>query len=79
MLRPLEALYLVLGVGILVHGVADHGLTVTELGATLFLLGMIPASRADRAKMDSPAGFIRTAIIAYLSRGGPPSDGGPKA
>lgn len=68
MLRPLECLYLALGVGILVRGTVDHGLTVPELGAALFLLGLIPVTRADRAEMDSPAGFIRKALIAYLTR-----------
>lgn len=68
MLRPLECLYLALGVGILIHGSLDHGLTVPELGAALFLLGLIPVNRADRATHDSPEGFIRTAILTWLRK-----------
>ena len=69
MLRPLEALYLVLGCGIIVHGVLTQTLTVTTLGAGMFFIGLVPVTRADRAEMDSPGGFIRKALLVYLTKG----------
>lgn len=68
-MRPLEVLYLCLGVAIIAHGSLDHRLTVTELGAGLFFIGLVPVTRADRKAMDSPAGFIRKALLAWLERG----------
>ena len=47
-MKPLDVLYLVVGVGIIVRGVADHGLTTTELAAALALIGLVPVTRVDR-------------------------------
>ncbi len=69
MLRPLEFVYLVMGLGIIGHGVLTQTLTVTSLGAGMFFIGLVPVTRADRADMESPAGFIRKALIAYLTKG----------
>lgn len=67
-LRPLEWIYLIVGIGIILHGSIDHQLTIPELGAALFFIGLVPVSRADRRSMDSPGGFIRKAIIAWLTK-----------
>jgi hypothetical protein len=68
-MRPVEALYLLVGLGIVLHGVYDHGLTVVELGAGMFFIGLVPVSRADRKAMDSPMGFARKALLAWLESG----------
>lgn len=76
MLRPLEAIYLISGMAIIFHGVFTQTLTVTSLGAGMFFIGLVPVTRADRAEMDTPAGFIRKALLAYLSKGGGSGKGG---
>lgn len=69
-MRPLEAVYLILAIGIIVRGTIDHGLTIQEAGVALFLFGLVPVTRADRMTHDSPEGFIRTALLAWLTKGG---------
>lgn len=64
-MKPLEALYLVVGVGIIVRGTIDHGLTPTELGAGMFFVGLVPVSRADKRASGKRAG-IRQAIVKWL-------------
>lgn len=70
-MRPLEVIYLIAGMTIIFHGVLTQTLTVTTLGAGMFFIGLVPVTRADRAEMDTPAGFIRKALLAYLSKGKP--------
>ena len=48
-LTPLEWLYLVVGIGIIVLGVIEHDLTPTELGAGMFFIGLLPVTRVDKA------------------------------
>lgn len=66
-MRPLEVIYLIVGVGIVVRGTLDHGLTFPELGAALFFIGLVPVTRADRKDLDSPAGFARTLLLQWLN------------
>ena len=70
-MRPLEVLYLVIGVGIVVRGTIDHGLTPEELGASLFFLGLVPVSRADRdPDAAPPTETLRKTLVGWLSRDG---------
>ena len=68
MLRPLELLYLALGVGIIVHGVLTRTMTVTTLGAGMFFIGLVPVTRADRSKKDTPGNALRGAVLAWLTK-----------
>lgn len=77
-LRPLEWFYLILGTAIILYGTYDHSLTIQELGAALFFFGMVPVSRADRAELGSPGGFIRTMLISWLQKGNSPQKGAKK-
>ncbi len=52
-MKPVELLYLVVGLGILIRGTIDHGLTPTELGAAAFILGLIPVTRADNVDQEN--------------------------
>lgn len=67
-MKPLEILYLIIGIGIVVHGSIDHGLTPTELGAALFFLGLVPVTRADRKDVDNNRNSLRQAVLKWLSR-----------
>lgn len=66
-MKPLEILYLVVGLGIIIHGSIDHGLTPTELGAALFFIGLVPVTRADRKGTDNEE-TLRKAILRWLSK-----------
>jgi hypothetical protein len=68
-MKPLEILYLCLGVGIIVHGVITQTLTMTSLGAGMFFIGLVPVSRKDRNAQGT--GDVREAVIKWLTKGGP--------
>lgn len=71
-IKPLEALYLLIGTGILVNEIGvTQTLTTTELGAALFFFGLTAASVADREGTKGPVEFIQAVVSIF--RGG---DGG---
>ena len=45
-----EIIILVLAVVIVLRGLIDHGMTTTEAGLVLGLLGLIPVNRLDRRR-----------------------------
>jgi hypothetical protein len=67
-MRPLEAVYLIVGVGIIVRGTIDHGLTPTELGAALFFIGLVPVGRRDRASREGRASGLSDRVASTLRR-----------
>lgn len=70
-MTTVERLYLLVGLGIVIYGTITHGLTVTELGAAMFFIGLVPVSKADRTEMGSPASFARKLLLKWLERGEP--------
>jgi hypothetical protein len=67
--KPIEVLFLILGVGIIVRGVIDHGLTATELGAGMFFVGLVPVRRADKANGGNGNGEgLAKVILAWIKR-----------
>lgn len=67
-MRRIDVLYLALGVGIIVRGTFDHGLTVQELGAAMFLIGLVPATKADRHHKQRVSPEIERKVVDWLSR-----------
>ena len=67
-MKPLEVVYLIVGLGIMIRGTIDHGLTPTELGAGMFLIGLIPVSRADKRGTHKESDTLRSALIRWLER-----------
>ena len=67
-MRPLEAIYLLIGVGIIVRGTIDHGLTTTELGAALFFLGLVPVSKVDKEHQRMIDGDVEKRLLDWLLR-----------
>lgn len=74
-MTKLELVYLIAGLGIAVRGTLDHGLTVPELGAAMFFIGLVPVNKADRKAMGSPAGFARKAFLTWLQKDPDPPKG----
>ena len=67
----LELIYLIVGLGIVIHGVIDHGLTAIELGAAMFFIGLVPVTRADKKHAEGESKTVRDYLLALL--GGKPS------
>jgi hypothetical protein len=73
--KPLEVLYLLIGMAILGNEIfITQSLTTTELGAALFFFGLTAASVADREGSKGPVDFLR--LVVEIFRGGPPPSQG---
>lgn len=69
-MKPIEYVYLAVGLGIIVHGSIDHMLTVQELGAGMFFIGLIPVSRTDRGERPLPIVQVIERLFGLKPRNG---------
>lgn len=68
-MRPLEIVYLLLAVGVVIYAEGfKGGLDVQDVGLVMFLLGLIPVTRADATDVGSPSGELRRLIVRWLAK-----------
>jgi hypothetical protein len=72
-----EVLYLIVGIGIIVHGVLTQTLTPLSLGAGMFFVGLVPVTRADRNGIRPPTSVLGELLISILAKPDPPPPAKP--